>query len=129
MKICIVLLLFASALCARAQNYTCNNISKAYRDASCCAVPDGDTELAKGNIGGCSDAEFGIIQTYMHNYTNWEHYRHCYSNEGPACVPGRFFGWPEGHINHHQPFHLPLTAVSSNCRAFIERFARIFAYL
>ena len=48
MKICIVLLLFASALCARAQNYTCNNISKAYVDASCCAVEDGDTELAKG---------------------------------------------------------------------------------
>ena len=48
MKICRVLLLFASALCARAQNYTCNNISKAYSDASCCAVEDGDTELARG---------------------------------------------------------------------------------
>jgi len=48
MKICRVLLLFAWALCARAQNYTCNNISKAYSDASCCAVEDGDTELARG---------------------------------------------------------------------------------
>jgi hypothetical protein len=41
-----LLLLFASALCARAENYACSDVKAAYRAAACCEVADGETSLS-----------------------------------------------------------------------------------
>jgi surface protein len=49
-------LLFASALCARAENYACSEVKAAYRAAACCATEGGTTYLARGFTQAYVDA-------------------------------------------------------------------------